>query len=214
MTNMKDRTRPVIEIAIVVGVLLAARALVPDIPYRNAYFMAVVLAVILLLVTVSGEGLRSIGMGKPESWKKFFAWLGVALAGTVVIGVVLLPLIASWLPAAAGSGDGVGGAGSHPIATLILVGWFAAAFGEEVTFRAFILPKLAGILGGTAMGWILAIVIQAATFAALHASQLGMVIAGLFGLWFGLVFWRSGKLLWPVVIAHALPDTVSILSGG
>jgi len=132
----------------------------------------------------------------------------------VLIGLVLYPLIASWLPAPPDTGDGVGGVGSHRLMTLMLAGWFAAAFGEEVTFRGFVLPKLADILGGANSGWILAIVIQAANFSALHASQLGMVIAGLFGLLFGVVFWRSGKLLWPVIIAHALPDTVSILSGG
>jgi len=214
MTTTSNRVRSAIEIVIVLGVLLAARALVPDVAYRNAYFMAVTLAVIFLLVTVSGDGLRSLGIGKPASWKRFFAWTGVALAGTVLIGLVLYPLIASWLPAPPDTGDGVGGAGSYRITTLILVGWFAAAFGEEVTFRGFVLPKLAGILGDANSGWTLAIVIQAAIFAALHASQLGMVIAGLFGLLFGLVFWRSGKLLWPVIIAHALPDTVSILSGG
>jgi membrane protease YdiL (CAAX protease family) len=214
VTDMINRIRSAIEIVVALSVLLAARALVPEVPYRNAYFMAVTLAVIFLVVTVSGEGLRSLGIGKPVSWKRFFAWTGVALAGTVIIGLVLYPLIASWLPAPPDTGDGVGGVGSHRLTTLILVGWFAAAFGEEVTFRGFVLPKLAGILGGTSAGWILAIVVQAAIFAALHASQLGMVIAGLFGLWFGLVFWRSGKLLWPVIIAHALPDTVSILSSG
>ncbi len=214
MTNMNNRVRLSIEIVVALGVLLAARALVPDVAYRNFYFMVATLAVIFVLVTVSGEGLRSLGLGKPASWKRFFVWTGVALAGTVVIGVVLYPLIASWLPAPQGTGDSVGGPGSHRIATLILVGWFAAAFGEEVTFRGFVLPRLAGILGSTGAGWILAIVVQAAIFAALHASQLGMVIAGLFGLLYGVVFWRSGHLLWPVIIAHALPDTVSILSGG
>lgn len=214
MTNMSPRIRSAIEIVIVLGVLLAARALLSDMPYRNAYFMAVTLAVIFLIVTVSGEGRRSLGIGKPQSWKRFFAWTGVALVGTVVIGVVLYPLIASWLPAPESTGVDVGGADSNRIATLILVGWFAAAFGEEVTMRGFILPRLAGILGGSGAGWILAIVVQATIFAVLHKSQLGMVIAGLFGLWFGLVYWRSGRMLWPVVIAHALPDTVSILSGG
>jgi hypothetical protein len=214
MTNMSNRIRSAIEIVVALGVLLAARALMPDVAYSSAYFMAVTLAVIFLLVTVSGEGLRSLGIGKPASWKRFFAWTGVALAGTVMIGLVLYPLIASWLHAPPDTGESIGGVGSHRLTTLILVGWFGAAFGEEVTFRGFVLPRLAGILGGTGAGWILAIVVQAAIFAALHASQLGMVIAGLFGLLFGLVFWRSGKLLWPVIIAHALPDTVSILSGG
>jgi len=63
MTTTSNRVRSTVEIVVVLGVLLAARALVPDVAYRNAYFMAVTLAVIFLLVTVSGDGLRSLGIG-------------------------------------------------------------------------------------------------------------------------------------------------------
>jgi membrane protease YdiL (CAAX protease family) len=47
----------------------------------------------------------------------------------------------------------------------------------------------------------------------LHSPTLGAVVAGLFGLLYGFIFLKSGMQLWPVIIAHALPDTISILSG-
>jgi len=206
------RSRQAIEILIVMAVLLLARELIGSVPYRNAYFMALTLATIAVFVWRSGEGLRNIGLARPESWLRFGAWTGVALAGTIFIGLVAYPMLASWLP----PGENPLPAGSesaNKLVTLVAIGWFAAAFGEEVTFRGFILPRLAGILGNSSSGWLLAIILQALIFGILHTSALGMVAAGLFGLLYGFVFWRSGLQLWPVIIAHALPDTISILSG-
>jgi len=112
------------------------------------------------------------------------------------------------------AGGSSGAAQANVLLTLALVGWFAAALGEEVTFRGFILPRLAQLFGGKNTAWVLAILLQAVIFGLLHASSLGMVTAAIFGILYGTVFWLSGRQLWPVVIAHALPDTISILSGG
>jgi membrane protease YdiL (CAAX protease family) len=60
----------------------------------------------------------------------------------------------------------------------------------------------------------LAILLQATVFGLLHSTHLGMAVAALFGILYGTVFWLSGRQLWPVIFAHALPDTISILSGG
>lgn len=206
------RPRQAIEIFVVMSVLLLARELFGSVPYRNAYFMALTLATIAVFVWRSGEGLRSIGLGRPESWLRFGAWTGVALAGTIFIGLVAYPMLASWFPPVENAVP-AGSESANKLVTLVAVGWFAAAFGEEVTFRGFILPRLAGILGDSSSSWLVAIILQALVFGLLHTSTLGMVVAGLFGLLYGFVFLRSGMQLWPVVIAHALPDTISILGG-
>jgi membrane protease YdiL (CAAX protease family) len=206
------RPRQAIEIFIVMSVLLLARELVGSVPYRNTYFMALTLATIAVIVWRSGRGLRGIGLGRPESWFRFGVWTGVALAGTIFIGLLAYPVLASWLPPGENALP-TGSESANRLVTLVAVGWFAAAFGEEVTFRGFILPRLAGILGDSSSSWLVAIIVQALIFGMLHSSALGVVVASLFGLLYGFVFWRSGMQLWPVIIAHALPDTISILSG-
>ena len=212
--KLNERMRSALDILLVLAVLLLTRKWFADFPYRNAWFMAATLVTIFLIVGRQEGGFHSLGLGLPASWKRFFLWTVIALAGTVLVGLVLYPLLAALLPVETGSDRAVEGTQANVLLTLLLVGWFAAAFGEEVAFRGFILPRLAELLGGKNAGWWLAILLQAIIFALLHRTHLGMATAALFGILFGTVFWLSGRQLWPVVIAHALPDTISILSGG
>jgi membrane protease YdiL (CAAX protease family) len=208
------RIRPAIEILVVLAVLLLSRDWFAGFPYRNAWFMLMTLTTIFLLIGRQDGWLRDLGLGLPGSWKRFFLWLIIALAGTVLIGLVLYPLLASLLPAQNARELSSEATPPNVLLTLFLVGWFAAAFGEEVVFRGFILPRLAGLFGAVNAGWWLAILLQAFVFGLLHSTYLGMAVAALFGILYGTVFWLSGRQLWPVILAHALPDTISILSGG
>ena len=57
----------------------------------------------------------------------------------------------------------------------------------------------------------LAAIFQAILFGAAHPGQgpAGMVIVGLVGLVFGLVYLRAGRNLWPVILTHGIADSLS-----
>lgn len=103
---------------------------------------------------------------------------------------------------------------------IVVVAWIAAGLGEELFIRGFMMTKLADTFGNGVFGWGLALVLQAVVFGLAHAYQGagGMIITGSVGFFMGIFYLLGGRSLIPVVIAHALIDTISLtqifLSGG
>jgi membrane protease YdiL (CAAX protease family) len=96
---------------------------------------------------------------------------------------------------------------------LFPVTWGAAAFGEEMLFRGFMMTRLLAIIGSDGFAArALAVIGQAALFAAGHAylGPRGVIAAGLLGVVFSTLYFRNGRNLWPLFIAHGLIDTVSL----
>ena len=55
---------------------------------------------------------------------------------------------------------------------------------------------------------------QAAIFALAHAYQgvTGVLMVFTVALIFGAIFYRCGRNLWPVIVAHGLVDTIAVTS--
>lgn len=87
---------------------------------------------------------------------------------------------------------------------LVPVAWGSAAIGEELLCRGFLLHRLEGLTGTS-----VAVVLQAAIFAAAHFYQgiTGVVAIFALALVFGAVYMRNGRNLVPLIIAHGLIDT-------
>ena len=157
-------------------------------------------------------GLARLGLGRPAS-----AWSTAA-------GVLVL-LVVTWLVTQFVAGLVVPIWGppdnrvltsmiGHPlrIAALLLVNWTSAAFGEEIVFRGFLIPAIAGWLGGKGVAWALAIVASSLLFAGVHAYQgiTGMVMTGTAGTIFALGFVVGKRNLWRTVLAHGIFNTVAL----
>jgi len=95
---------------------------------------------------------------------------------------------------------------------LIPISWGAAAFGEELIFRGFLLRRLTDALGGGRGAELGALLGQATLFGFAHAylGPRGMLSAGALGLLAGLCYQLNGRNLWPLFIAHGLVDTVGM----
>lgn len=158
------------------------------------------LALILGLRTLGPEGM---GLGAP-SGSAFLLWTGAALAGG--LGLVLLSLGAEKL---------FGIEESEFVRQIIprtmyekalFVGVsLAAGIGEELTYRAYAIPMLGGLVGSE---WTAA-VLTSGIFGFLHAyqGQIGVVRTALMGFVLAAVFLWSGSL-WPAVLAHVVIDLV------
>ncbi len=95
---------------------------------------------------------------------------------------------------------------------IIAVAWFAAGFGEELLWRGFLMDRLMRLKGLAGRIWPV-ILLQALIFAVPHAWQSwsGIVVTGAVGVLFGWLRTRTAWNLWPLIIAHAAVDTVSML---
>jgi len=97
---------------------------------------------------------------------------------------------------------------------VLLLTWVSAAIGEELLFRGVLLTRLEAALGGGRLAEGSAVAIQAMLFAAGHAylGLRGVATALAVGLVFGAAYVLNGRNLVPLVLAHGLIDTISLVA--
>jgi membrane protease YdiL (CAAX protease family) len=99
----------------------------------------------------------------------------------------------------------------------LLIVWTTAAFGEEMLFRGFLLNALCELFSwGKPSGritWGAALCVSSVAFGAAHAYQgaAGMILTGIVGLGYGLMYLVMGRNLWVAILIHGVYDTVGFL---
>jgi membrane protease YdiL (CAAX protease family) len=161
-----------------------------------------------------GSGWAAVGLRQQLSKMRLAGTvLAAAIAAMVAGGVTatFTSRVLGW-PAVDTSSYGDLHGNLPRLAMFLVIAWSSAAFGEEMLFRGFFLTRFEAILGGTRTAVVLAVVLQAALFGVSHYKQgpTGIWVTGMVGLVFG-IFYARGRGLWPLILAHGLMDTVSLL---
>jgi membrane protease YdiL (CAAX protease family) len=135
-------------------------------------------------------------------------WLAVSAGATFLIGQYLARPDTS-----ARFGDL---AGNLP-ATLwwIAIAWLIGGFAEEMIFRGFILNRLEALLAGGRRGSVIAVLLQAVIFGAVHAYNrglFGLLALGAVGAVLGTFYLLLRRNLWPVILAHGLGNTLGFIA--
>lgn len=181
--------------------------------------LAVVVCVLLAWwrLRASGQTFASVGLRRPTGWVGVLVGV-VVLYLTCVIGViVIISTIArtlGWPPLDISRFADLPG---HPakLATMLVLVWTTAAFGEELVFRGFLLDRIESLLGGKGGArTFVAVAAQAAIFGSAHAylGRVGMATAALVGTVYATWFVLRGRNLWPLIIAHGITDTISMIA--
>lgn len=213
--------RSLVEIAVLVGLFALLAGLYPvETAVRGGagekLFVAGRVAALVLLATWllrrSGEGWAEAGLRRPAGWRLLAAGVaGGLLASALATAAVaqgLLPVLGLDRTEISQFLRLKGHPGEY-LFWLTVMSWGAAAFGEEMIFRGFVLHRLAGLFGGRTGA---AIVLQAAMFGALHFPQGagGALIAGAVGVVLGLAWLATGRNLWAPILIHGLLDATSM----
>ncbi|HKP93041.1 MAG TPA: CPBP family intramembrane glutamic endopeptidase [Chthoniobacterales bacterium] len=161
-------------------------------------------------------GWKAAGFRRPNSWWKTVA---LAVGGAVVLQaggeLILGPLISRiWpepqqLPQILNS-TSLGW--KQALITLLIV-WTFAAFGEELSYRGYLLTRAAEFLGQSRAAYVLAAVLIAVLFGFGHyyKGPAGVADSTYSGLVYGAVFLLSGRNLWAPILAHGISDTFALL---
>ena len=187
-----------------------------EVPRPGTFSIVVAVAVATWRLRRSGIRWSDVGLRAPASWRRTLLWAAAAYAMVIAANfAVVIPLAQrlGWAPTdVAKLGDLAGDLS-------LLVGWLAiawttAAFGEEMLFRGFLQTRLTVLFRRGAPGEAAAIVVQAILFGVPHLGfgVRGAVTAGVVGLVYGIVYRLNGRNLWPLIIAHGVTDTVSLVA--
>lgn len=84
---------------------------------------------------------------------------------------------------------------------------------EEVLDRGFLMNWIERIFSSTTFATIIAVVLQAAIFGFRHSYDFSerSITVGIIGLIMGIAYVKFGRNLWPLIIAHCLLNTMSML---
>ena len=201
------RLRQVGWIAVVIGAI----ALI------DSNFIMVIAAVIAIVAVAieTRAPLRDLGLARPRSIPRTIV-LGI-VAGIVLLffsKLLLTPLMESLtgIPRDLSAFDYLRGDFAAWLALMPRI-WIGAAIGEEIVFRGFLIGRLEAAFGGASRAaTIAAVLLSSAVFGFAHAYQgpTGMLITGILGLIFAIVYVAVGRNLWLNIVVHGAYDTLSL----
>jgi membrane protease YdiL (CAAX protease family) len=172
---------------------------------------AIAIATVLFVISRSVRSPRRFGLFRFR-WRDVLYGLGLYVLCMVAYYVfwIAVSLIMKLLGTGGLRGPTLGGiatpqtAAEYAVLALLSLVNGAA---EELVMRAYLLTRFEQLFRSTAV----AILLSAALFAAYHSYQgyIGLVTVALIGLIYGTCFARWRRI-WPLILAHALQDFVSI----
>ena len=173
-----------------------------------------------ILVRLRQSSWREIGLFKPTSYKKaIFATFFILVFS--VLSIVSFQLLKSQLGldvapdmseenAASKFGDLTGN--WLLFLTIIPFVWLQSAL-EEILDRGFLINWIEKALASTWFATIIAVLLQALIFGFRHSYDISerSITVALIGLAMGIGYVAFGRNLWPLIFAHCLLNTMSML---
>lgn len=192
----------------------AARRL--GVPGPGSWAVLCALAVASWRLYRVGARWHDLGLRVPDGAWRVFRWVIAlyAVAGLVKV-LVIDPLakVAGWPALNLTRFSKLPGNLALFCGALLLV-WVQAAFGEELVFRGFLLTRLELLFGDGAAATAFAVFGQALLFGIAHwyLGPRGTTTAALIGLVLGIAYLCDGRNLVPLIIAHGLIDSLSLVA--
>jgi hypothetical protein len=103
--------------------------------------------------------------------------------------------------------------GNWPHFFLIIFLVWVESMLEELLDRGFLLTWLERLFSKTSFATVIAVLLQAAIFGFRHSNDLSerSITVGLIGLVMGIAYVKFGRNLWPLIIAHCILNTLSMV---
>ena len=161
-------------------------------------------------------GWKAAGLVRPKSWWKTVV-LAICAAAVLQLGseLVVGPLGHRIWPAPQHVSHVVTSAALGWKKALIsfLIIWTFAAFGEELSYRGYLLTRAAEIFGRSRYAYIIAMILAAVLFGFGHyyKGPAGVLDSTYSGLVLGCAYLFSGRNLWAAILAHGISDSFALV---
>lgn len=157
----------------------------------------------------------AMGLTRPASWRNTLLLALAAAALRIVLGnFVVDPWTAHfWPPAIAPKGAAAATHDFKVALEYLAIVWTFAAFGEEISYRGYLLNRAADLGRRTQAAYWIAVLVSSVLFGYGHyyKGPSGMVDSGVAGLILGATYVLSGRNLWACILAHGFIDTFGVV---
>jgi membrane protease YdiL (CAAX protease family) len=161
-------------------------------------------------------GWKAAGLTRPNSW---WRTVGLAVCAAVVLQLgseLVVGPLGHWLwPAPQHVSHVIASAAfgwKHALRSLLII-WTFAAFGEELSYRGYLLTRAADVFGRSGAAYIIAVILAALLFGFGHyyKGPAGVFDSTYSGLVLGYAYLLSGRNLWAAILAHGISDTFALV---
>ena len=168
------------------------------------------LSVIGVITWFKGLGWSDFGFRRPGSWPRTI-FVGLITAVVLQSAAILQIKLGGPIPEISAFSQ----IKNNPWALLgyLVISWTFAGVGEEIIWRGFIMTQISRLFDDRKIGWTIGLISSAIIFGLVHAYQgiPGIVMTGITGIVFGLVYLNSKQNLWSSIFAHAFTDSLAFL---
>ena len=210
--SIRERSLSLVEFA-VGGAIVIAHNVFHAVP--NEVPILFVLGVLSIRLREGSFG--ALGLGHPRSWP-LTVLFGIATAVFVIaVGELVTEPLAKMLGLhenAKAAANALGNLRSNPLvaARSLFVVWTFAAFGEEISYRRYLLGRFADLFNRTRVAHWLALIPASVLFGFGHYYQgpAGVFTTSCDGFMIGAAYLLMRRNLWVAVLAHGFIDTIGI----
>lgn len=162
-------------------------------------------------------GWKYAGLSRPQSWWKTVA-LAIIAAAILLLGseLVVEPVAHRIWPEPEHVSNVIqsGASGWRQALASLLIVWTFASFGEELSYRGYLLTRAADAFGRSNLAYWAALIVVSLLFGFGHyyKGPSGVLDSTYSGLVLGGAFLLSGRNLWTPVLAHGISDTVAVFA--
>lgn len=170
-----------------------------------------------LLLYYRKQTWKDLGLTKPKNYLKSLVVAAIILIGTVIsimiFEIFLRDILFNSTDSVSESDTFSGLKGNIPYLFSIIFFVWIESFLEELQDRGFSLNRFESLFKKIPLSTVLAVLSQAAIFGFRHSYDFSprSITTGLIGLVFGTVYVLTGRNLWPLIIAHIILNTMSMV---
>ncbi len=178
------------------------------------------LLVAIWRMKVRGMSWKDLGLSKPENFGKTIGISAIIIA-TVLISIITFEITKDHLPfslvADTSSESAVSKFGNlkgnwvHFLLIIPFI-WIESML-EELLDRGFLMNWIEQLFSKTSFATVIAVVLQAMIFGFRHSHDLSerSITVGIIGLIMGIAYVKFGRNLWPLIIAHCILNSISMI---
>jgi len=197
---------------LIIVLLIVVASLAGFVPLSETPFL---LLLGWLSLWLRGLGWRAVGLKRPARWRHTLLLGGaVGIVYQFFGDYVVEPLVVVLTGRPVNLSQFASIEGNVFLLCLFLVlVWTAAAFGEEMVYRGYLMNRVAELAGGSSAAWAVSLVFVSVVFGVAHIDQgiSGIIVNLSAGLVYGALYLWSGRNMWAPIIAHGVYDTAGLL---